>query len=172
MSLGDTEAVLMKGIMHQYIETNLARIPGRGWADGRQCLKVPAGLDTKAFVSLVSEGWGCRPDGIPPMSQAAEQEMILSLITMLNEAFSTQLCTAPLLYRKGTDWKAAVSTKAMEMLVAVIGGSNATRIAERLGWSVRRDRSSASPLLDGESQKEVSRTWWTPLPAWTRNLTA
>ena len=132
MSLGDTEAVLMKGIMHQYIETNLARIPGRGWADGRQCFKVPAGLDTKAFVSVVSEGWGCRPDGIPPMSLAAEQEMILSLITMLNEAFNTQLCTAPLLYRKGTDWKAAVSTKAMEMLVAVIGGSNATRIAERL----------------------------------------
>ena len=132
MSLGDTEAVLMKGIMHRFLDTNLARSSGRGWADGRQCLRVPAGLDTKAFVSLVSEGWGCRPDGIPPMSPAAEQEMILSLVTMLNEAFSTNLCTTPLLYRKGTDWKAAVSTKAMELLIAVIGGSNANRIAERL----------------------------------------
>ena len=66
------------------------------------------------------------------MSPAAEQETILSLVAMLNEAFSTNLCTTPLLYRKGTDWKAAVSTKAMELLIAVIGGSNANRIAERL----------------------------------------
>ena len=32
-SLGDTEAVLMKGIMQKYIETDLALSVGRGWAD-------------------------------------------------------------------------------------------------------------------------------------------
>ena len=89
LSLGDTEAVLMKGIFQKYIETNLARSVGRGWADSRQCLRAPAGLNTKAFVSLVSEGWGCRPDSIPPLLPPAEQEIILSLVAMLNDAFCT-----------------------------------------------------------------------------------
>ena len=87
LSLGDTEAVLMKGIFQKYIETNLARSVGRGWVDSRQCLRTPAGLDTMAFVLLVLEG--CRPDSIPPLPLVAEQEIILSLVAMLNDAFCT-----------------------------------------------------------------------------------
>ena len=132
MSLGDTEAVLMKGIMQKYIEIDLARSVGRGWADGRQCLRVPAGLDTKAFVLLVSEGWGCRPDLIRSLPPPAGQEIILSLVTMLNDAFCTNLCTRPLLYRKGNDWQVAATTKAKELAIVVVGGSNANRIAERM----------------------------------------
>ena len=134
MSLGDTEAVLMKGIMQKYIEIDLARSVGRGWADGRQCLRAPAGLDTKAFVLLVSEGWGCLPDGNRSLPPPAEQEIILSLVTMLNDAFCTNLCTRPLLYRKGNDWQVAATTKtkAKELAIVVVGGSNANRIAERM----------------------------------------
>ena len=51
---------------------------------------------------------------------------------MLNNAFGTNLCATPLLYRKNSDWKAAATTKAKELLIAVVGGSNANRIAERL----------------------------------------
>ena len=63
---------------------------------------------------------------------AGAHECILSLIAMLNDAFGTNLCTTPLLYRKSSDWKAAATTKAKELLIAVVGGSNANRIAERL----------------------------------------
>ena len=132
MSISDTEAVLMKGIIQLFVDRNLATSTGRGWADGRQCLRAPASFDTKASVSLVSEGWGCRPDAIPALSQAAEQEIILAMIAMLNEAFGTNLCTEPLLYRMGTDWKAAVTNKAKKLFIAVIGGSNANRVAERM----------------------------------------
>ena len=145
MSLSDTEAVLMRGIMQKFVNTFLARSVGRGWADGRQCLRAPAGFDTKAFVSLVSEGWGCRPDAIPPVSPAAEQDIILSLIAMLNEAFDTNLCTAPLFHRKGRDLKAAVSVMAKELHIAVVGGSNAGRIASCLEREKRRVFSLTSP---------------------------
>ena len=57
------------------------------WFNGWQCFRVPAGLDTKVYVSLVSEGRGNRPDCIPPLSQAAERGLVLTLIEELNRAF-------------------------------------------------------------------------------------
>ena len=69
-SLKDTEAVLQKGCIANFCTTFIActnkGIGETDWANGRQCFRVPAGLDTKAYVSLVSEGWGSRPDCIPP----------------------------------------------------------------------------------------------------------
>ena len=152
LSVSDTEAVLMRGLMQEFINSNLAHKTGRGWADGRQCIKAPAGFDTKAFVSLVSEGWGCRPDGIPPMSPAAESVYLLSLLALLNDAFGTGLSLAPMLGRKKSDWKSTAATAAKKRFIAVIGGSNADRLAERLeederqvfrltspGWRVTRN---------------------------------
>ena len=132
LSVSDTEAVLMRGLVQKFIDSNLAHKTGRGWADGRKCMKAPAGFDTKAFVSLVSEGWGCRHDGIPPLSPAAESEFLLSLIALLNDAFGTGLSQAPMLGRKKIDWKNTAATAAKKRFIAVIGGSNAERLAERL----------------------------------------
>ena len=56
------------------------------WFNGWQCFRVPAGL-AKVYVSLVSEGWRNRPDCIPPLSQAAERGLVLTLIEELNRAF-------------------------------------------------------------------------------------
>ena len=82
MSLNDTEAVLAKKCTENYCNTYLGTTGGEtDWANGLQCFRVPAGLDTKAYVSLVSEGWGNHPDCIPPLSQAAERGIVLSLIS-------------------------------------------------------------------------------------------
>ena len=75
-ALNATEAVLMKGIFQNFINTHLPRMTGQGWADGRQVLRVPGGLDTKAFVSLVSEGWGGGEATVPttPLSGGRERD--------------------------------------------------------------------------------------------------
>ena len=160
----------MRGIIQKFVDNYLARSVGRGWADGRQCLRAPVGFDTKAIVSLVSEGRGCQPDAIPPMPPSAEQEFILSLITMLNDAFSINLCSAPLLHRKCADMKAAVTDKAMEKYIAVIRGSNANRVADCLEREKRRilRLTSSGWRITGV----VSRAWSAPLPIWIVNLTS
>ena len=58
--LSATKAVLLKGIFSSFINTHLPRLVGQGWADGRQMLRVPGGLDTKAFGSLVSDPLNCQ----------------------------------------------------------------------------------------------------------------
>ena len=145
LSVSDTEAVLMRGLMQNFIDSNLSPKTGRGWADGRQCLKAPAGFDTKAFVSLVSEGWGCRPDGIPPLSPAAESEFLLSMMAMLNDAFGTGLSLAPMLGRKKQDWKSDAAIAARKRFIVVAGGSNADRLAERLEKDERQVFRLTSP---------------------------
>ena len=140
-SVTDTEAILMRGIIQDFISKHLAQGRGRGWADGRQCLRAPAGFDTKAFVSLVSEGWGCRPESIPPLSPAAESESILSFLNVLNDAFGTGLCLAPMTGRRKSDWKSVTEGVAKRKFIVVVGGSNADRLAERLEmeeWQVFR----------------------------------
>ena len=93
----------MKGIFSNFIQEHLGRITGQGWADGRQVLRVPGGLDTKAFISLVSEGWGERPASLPPLSQEAERGIILNLMATLNEAFELNLCEVPCTARTKSD---------------------------------------------------------------------
>ena len=144
-STTDTEAILMRGLIQGYISTNLLQRSGRGWADGRPCLRAPAGFDTKAFVSLVSEGWGCRPDSIPSLSPAAESECILSFLNVLNDAFGTGLCTAPMTGRRKSDWKIVAEGVAKNRFIVVIGGSNADRLAVRLELEERQVFRLTSP---------------------------
>ena len=94
-ALNATVAVLMKGIFQNFINTHLPRMTGQAWADGRQVLRVPGGL--------VSEGWGERPQCLPPLSQEAKREIILTLMATLNEAFELNLCEAPCTARTRSD---------------------------------------------------------------------
>ena len=85
-------------------------------------------MDTKAYVSLVSEGWGSRPDCIPPLSKAAEKKLILQLIAVLN--FDIGLSTELSLERTGDAIKSARLEKEFQKLIAVVGGSHAGRLAD------------------------------------------
>ena len=59
-ALKDTEAVLVKDCIENYCSTFIhssgtdTDSQERDWANSRQCFRVPAGLDTKAHVLLVS----------------------------------------------------------------------------------------------------------------------
>ena len=70
-ALNATEAVLMKGIFQNFINTHLPRMTCQGWADGRQVLRVPGGLDTKAFVSLAATPAACGTSCTEERSQCA-----------------------------------------------------------------------------------------------------
>ena len=72
-SLNDTEAILLRGAMATFIGTFMCQGTGYSNLNGWQCFRVPASLDTKASVSLVSEGWGFSPGGIQALSEAAER---------------------------------------------------------------------------------------------------
>ena len=93
---------------------------------------MPQGTGRFRHQGICLVGVGCRPDAIPALSPAAEQAIVLSLIAMLNDAFGTNLSMEPLLYRKVTDWKEAVTVQAKKQFIAVIGGSNANRLAESM----------------------------------------
>ena len=93
---------------------------------------MPAGLDTKVYVSLVSEGWGNRPDCIPPLSQAAERGIVLSLIEELNNAFDLGLSTDPCFERTSAGISSARRDRGLQKLIAVVGGSHAARLSEQL----------------------------------------
>ena len=142
MSLKDTETVLVNGIMEGFctkflactgIGTGTSTSTGEmDWANSRQYFRVPAALDTKATVSLVSEGWGSRPDCIPPLSQAAERVKALCLINVLNGAFDLGLCASPVMDRSSEAICSASRKIGFQKLVAAVGGSHAARLAEKL----------------------------------------
>ena len=93
IALSATESLLVKD------NTYITCTEGSDKGNSRQCFWVPAGLDTKAYVSLVSEGWGSIPDCIPPLSRAAEKQIVLALITKLNSSFDVGLSTDPKMER-------------------------------------------------------------------------
>ena len=124
----------MKGILENFC-TKFIHSTGTGetdWASGRQCFRVPASLDTKATVSLVSERWGGCPDCLPPLSQAAERTEILSLISMLNGAFDLGLSTGPSMERSSKVIRIASRKIGFRKLLAVVGGSHVAQLAEQL----------------------------------------
>ena len=127
-----TETVLVCGILEKFIGTYIRQGTGGSILNGRQCFRVPAGLDTKTTVSLVSEGWGVRPDGIPAMSKAAEESIVISLIAMLNSAFGTGLSSAICFDRTGSALVDARLELSKKQLVVVAGASNAGRLATAL----------------------------------------
>ena len=127
-----TETVLVRDILGEFVQVHIRQGTGTGNLNGRQCFRVPAGLDTKTTVSLVSEGWGVCPDSIPAMSKAAEEGIVLSLIAMLNNAFGTSLSSAICFDRTGTALADARRELSRKQLVVVAGASNAARLATAL----------------------------------------
>ena len=81
--------------------TFLSKGTGCSNLNGRQCFRVPAGLDTKATVSLVSEGWDIRPEEIPALSEAAERGIVLPMIATLNCAMAAELSESVSFERTG-----------------------------------------------------------------------
>jgi hypothetical protein len=98
-TLSATEAVLMKDTLADYISTRFSCTDGEGGKPDQQCFRLPAGLDTKATVAMVSDGWGNWPDGAPPMPMAAEEKIVKNLLAKLNEAFDLNLDLDPCLAR-------------------------------------------------------------------------
>ena len=139
-ALKDTEAVLVKECIEDYCSTFIHSTgtdtdtdsQEMDWANSRQCFRVPAGLDTKAYVLLVSKGWGSRPDCVPPLSQGAEKKIVLKLIAVLNSAFDLGLSTDLALARTSEALRSARMEKEFQKLIAVIGGSHAGRLADQL----------------------------------------
>ena len=66
MSSNCTEAVILKQVHNTLVDNFLTEGEGEGWANERQCIRLPVSLDSPAFICMVSEGWGNRPDGVPP----------------------------------------------------------------------------------------------------------
>ena len=127
-----TETVLVRSILGSFVDSHIRQGTGTGNLNGRQCFRVPAGLDTRTSVSLVSEGWGVRPDGIPAMSKGAEEGIVLSRIAMLNNAFGLGLSSSICFDCTGTALADARRELSKRQLVAVAGASNAARLATAL----------------------------------------
>ena len=133
MSSSCTEALILKDVNKTLIDTFLVEGVGDSWADERQCIRLPVSLDSPAFTSLVSEGWGNRPDEVPPLSLAAEETLIAPLLCKLNEAFSLNLCLSPSMDRDMETIMASMTSARSDMNFAVVGGSHAGRLAVAIG---------------------------------------
>jgi hypothetical protein len=140
-ALNATEMVLMKGTIELFIRNHLTSTSGQGWIPGLQFFLLPVGLDTKATVAYVSEGWGSMPDSIPPLSTAAETELLGSILAMLNDAFGTNLDLDPCLARKMADISDQRTADASVKIIATVGSSHADNVASALeqnGSNVQR----------------------------------
>ena len=133
MSLDSTESVIMKSSMQTFITLHLAKGGESGWADERQAFRLPASLDSRSSFTYVSEGWGSRPEGVPPLSTAAEKTLIDGIVSTLETAFTLGLCTSPCLERDGGAIHRAKRASREQHNYLVIGGSNATRLADAVG---------------------------------------
>jgi hypothetical protein len=131
-TLRATEAVLMKDICTHMLDRHLTCTTGLGWNPGRLCFRLPAGLDTRAVTATVSEGWSSLPESAPPLSMAAEKEVISSLVVMLNDAFEANLDLDSCLARSMADINKQRESDTAAKLVAVIGCSHAAKIAHAL----------------------------------------
>ena len=134
-SLDSTECILMKNVHKLFADTFLASGTGDKWVSGRQCFRLPVSLDSHVFNNTVSEGWGSRPDGIPPLPQEAEELMIAPLLNTLNSAFSIDLCLHPCMERDMDIVKDRLGADLDEAHYLVLGGSHAGRLANALGES-------------------------------------
>ena len=137
-ALEDTEALVMRPVFDTLTRTFLctdtgSMSTGEVCANGRQCFRLPASLDSHATISVVSEGWGSRPDGIPPLTQAAEEILISSLLTSLNNMFSLGLCLTPCMERDCNVIKSIAEAAGEDANYLVVGGSHARRLAMAMG---------------------------------------
>jgi hypothetical protein len=170
IALSATEAVLMKSTLQSILDTQFRCTEGQGWQADRQCFRLPAGLDTKATVAFVSDGWGSWPDCIPPVPQAAEREIIMSLLAVLTEAFDLNLDLDPCLARSMADISEQKQADATAKYIVVIGNSHARRLTEALedlgctvrhlsekGWKLTKANvdTAVSQLADLEDQPDL-----------------
>jgi len=118
-----------------FIDTFLASGTGEEWANERQCFRLPVSLDSHVYINTVSEGWGSRPDGIPPLLQAAEECLIAPLLTTLNNAFGIDLCLHPCMDRDMDSVRCRMGADLDAAHHLVLGGSHAGRLATALGES-------------------------------------
>jgi hypothetical protein len=138
-TLSATEAVLMKGTLTDYISRYFTCTNGEGWKPDRQCFRLPAGLDTKATVAIVSDGGGNWPDCIPPMLMAAEEIIVKNLLAKLNEAFDLDIDLDPCLARDMAGINEQRESDCTAKAIAILGNSNASRLGralKNLGLSV------------------------------------
>jgi len=145
MALDSTEALLAKQYFQHFLTTHLGSTEHGVELNERQCLRLPVSLDSRGFFTTVSEGWGSRPDGVPPLPQAAEKALILPLLEQLNEAFSLGLDSAPSFERTVVGIAELEQARASGLKYLVIGGSHANRTADALcagGLEVTRLTSS------------------------------
>ena len=131
VSLTATETLLMRGILTHILSTQLQKGVGVLMND-RQTFQVPAGIDTKTHVSLVSVGWGARPGALPPLSKAAESILLKELTKLLNNSFGLGLCEHPLTERLLSDIRGAKLDDYLLKRIVVVGGSHAARLAAAL----------------------------------------
>jgi len=131
-SLDSTEALLCKRSLNQFCTLHLGQTALGVELNERQCLRLPVSLDSRGACTFVSEGWGSRPDGVPPLPRAAEQVLILSLLADLNEAFGLDLDMSPSFERSSDALKDLAQSKVSELTYLVIGGSHADRLADAM----------------------------------------
>jgi hypothetical protein len=146
-TLNATEAVLMRDLHMHMLNTHFVCEPEVGWMAGRLCFRLPAGLDTRATIATVSEGWGSWPESVPPLSMAAEREIISLLLSKLDDAFGMNLDLDPCLARKMADIKDLKVSDTAEKWIAVIGSSHAANTAQALG------------LCGAKVEYQTSRGW-------------
>ena len=132
-SLDSTECIIMRESIKHLTDTTLGRTHTTGWADGRQCFRLPVSLDSPGFVTVVSEGWGSRPDCIPPLSQAAETDIIRHILSSLDATFGLNLCLAPCYERDAELLHKMHGQARLEENLLIVGGSHASRLADALG---------------------------------------
>ena len=167
MASSCTEAIILKSAYTALLDSFLSEGVGVGWANERQMIRLPVSLDSPAFASTVSEGWGNRPDVVPPLSQAAEELLIAPLLCKLNEAFSLNLCLSPTSERDIESISASMSGARGDLNYVVVGGSHAGRLATAMGelgcsvdrltaggWKVTSDNVAA--LLDKLEELSVA----------------
>ena len=158
-SMDSTEALLGKKSMQHFANLHLGKKAQGVDMNERQCLRLPVSLDSRGSSTFVSEGWGSRPDGVPPLPRAAEQALVLPLLADLNQSFGLALDENPSFERSLAALHELMQTRAAELNYLVIGGSHADRLADALcalspfverettgGW--RASKSSVAELVE------------------------
>ena len=169
-SLDSTETLLCKKSINQFCTTHLGQTSLGVVMNERLCLRLPVSLDSRGACTFVSEGWGSRPDGVPPLPRAAEQALVLSIVSELNEAFGLELDENPSFERSTDALKDLARARMSELTFLVIGGSHADRLADALcatapfveretvgGWKVSKANVSAlvEKLTDSALEPDI-----------------
>jgi len=152
--LPEAEVRLLKETRDHFTTLYLARMGGgAGNADSRQSFKMPLSLSGMGKMRYVSRGWGQRPNKIAAFTLETERYWALRLINNLNSDFNLSLSTNLGMFRSAQD-VARLGAVASSMDFAVVGASNAGRLAEALaacdgvkvtdlatpGWRLASDR--------------------------------